>query len=79
MSLCTWGWGRIALAWACYWLLLAAALVVWLWTDVRRLTRAYGAADFLYGYAVGGLAGTLVLLGPPVALTLAWLWARRRR
>jgi hypothetical protein len=79
VGLRTWSWGRIALAWAYYWLLLAAIVAAWVWVDLRRLEREYGHADFLSGYAVGGRATVLVLLGPPLALTLAWLWVRHRR
>ena len=78
MSLRSWGWGRVALAWLVYWLVLVVGLMAWLWADARRLTREYGDADFLHGYAVPGPAALLVLFGPPLVLTAAWLWARRR-
>ena len=79
MSLRAWGWRRVVLAWAYYWLLLAAAAATWLWADARRLAREYGSADFVHGYAVNAHASALVLFGPPIALTLVWLWVRRRR
>jgi hypothetical protein len=78
MSLRTWGWGRIALVWLGYWLLLVVGVLAWAWRDARRLTREYGNADFLHGYAVAGPAATLALFGPPLLLTVIWLWARRR-
>ena len=78
MNLRGWGWGRIVLACLAYWGLLLVGLMTWLWADARRLASQYGDADFLHGYALGGPVGLLVLVGPPVLLTAAWLWARRR-
>jgi len=78
VALRDWGLGRVTLAWLGYWLLLAASGLARLLQQLNRMRRD-GSGGALIGVGLHlGPGVALLLLGPPILLTVVWLWTRRR-
>jgi hypothetical protein len=83
VDLRSWRIERVVLVWVCY---LTAVLTVGaslLWYAARAEASKHPPGEnFMVAYAVegtGALLMLLVVLGPPVVLTIVWIWRRYRR
>jgi hypothetical protein len=79
MILRTWGLGRLVASWVAYWaVLLAVALapVARQYSEIQR-TDGHGTIDF--SWSGSSLQAILLIIGPPLVMTLLWIAARPRR
>ena len=72
----TWSGKRVALVSLAWVLLMLAVTIGRLLLAARTYQRAHPGED-TYILGVGTPGGLPAVLGPPVVLLIAWLWARR--
>ena len=75
----TWGVRQLVASWVLYWIALTiviAAPVVW---EIWSLRRASEHGDVAWSYDGGLVPALLLVLGPPLLVTIVWLVTRPRR
>ena len=75
----SWGVRQLVASWVLYWIaltLVMAAPTVW---DIWSLRRAGQQGEVSWSYDGGLLPALLLVLGPPLLVTLVWLITRPRR
>ena len=73
----TWSGKRVALVSAVWVLLMFAVTIARALLAARAYRRAHPEAE-MYIVGVGTPGGLPAVVGPPIVLLVAWLWARRR-
>ena len=79
MMLRRWGLRKLVMSWAAYWaVLLAVALapVARQYWEIQR-TDGHGTIDL--SWSGSSLQAILLIVGPPLLVTLLWIAARPRR
>ena len=79
LDLGSWSFGRVVLASLLWWTLDVVLLAVYVYLRFRSQWQSTGSGGV--GAVFGGLnvlVALTIVLGPPIALTVAW-WVLRRR
>lgn len=79
MMLRTWGLGRLVVSWVVYWVALMVVALAPLAREYWKIQRTDGHGTIDLSWSGGALQAVLLLLGPPLLLTLLWITARPRR
>jgi hypothetical protein len=79
MMLRNWGLGRLVASWVVYWVALLAVVLAPLARQLWEIERGDGHGTINLTYSGGALKLVLLVVGPPLLLTLLWLAARPRR
>ena len=75
----SWGVRQLVASWVLYWIALAiivAAPTLW---EIWSLRRAGESGEVTWAYDGGILPPLLLVLGPPLLVTLVWVITRPRR
>lgn len=79
MMLRSWGLGRLVSAWVVYWIVLLAIGLAPLARQYWELERRDGHGTINLNWSGSALQTILLVVGPPLLITLLWLAARPRR
>ena len=75
----TWGVRQLVASWVLYWIALTiviAAPIVW---EIWSLRRAGAQGEVAWSLDGGFVPALLLVLGPPLLVTIVWLITRPRR
>lgn len=79
MMLRKWGLRGLVVSWVAYWVVLLAVLLAPVARQYFELQRRGGHGTISYDWSGSATTMTLLLVGPPLAMTLLWLATRPRR
>ena len=79
VGLRNWGLGRLATSWMVYWVVLLAIVLAPVVRDDGEIRRTDGHGTISLSWSGSTLQAILLIVGPPLVLTLFWIAARPRR
>jgi hypothetical protein len=79
MMLRNWGLARLVASWVVYWIVLLAVVLAPVARQYWAIQRSDGHGTIGFTWSGGSLQLVLLLVGPPLLMTLSWLAARPRR
>ena len=79
MMLRSWGLRRLVVSWAAYWAVLLAIALAPLARQYWEIQRTDGHGTIDLSWSGSSLQAILLILGPPLVMTLLWIAARPRR
>jgi hypothetical protein len=79
MMLRNWGLGRLIASWVVYWVLLLAVGLAPLAREYRKIQRTDGHGTIDLSWSGSALQAILLVVGPPLLMTMLWVAARPRR
>jgi hypothetical protein len=79
MMLRNWGLGRLVASWVLYWVVLLAVGLVPIARQYYGVQRSGGHGTIGFSWSGSWLQMVLLIVGPPLVITLLWLAARPRR
>ena len=75
----SWGLRRLVVSWAAYWAVLLAVALAPLARQYWEIQRTDGHGTIDLSWSGSSLQAILLILGPPLVMTLLWIAARPRR
>jgi hypothetical protein len=79
MVLRTWGLGRLVTSWVVYWVVLLTVALAPVARQYWDLQRNDGHGTISWSWSGSTVQMVLLVLGPPLLVTLLWIAARPRR
>lgn len=79
MMLRRWGLGRLVASWVVYWTVLLAVTVAPLALKYWEIQRTDGHGTIDFSWSGSPLQAILLIVGPPLLMTVLWIAARPRR
>jgi hypothetical protein len=79
MMLRNWGLGRLVASWIVYWVVLLALGLAPVARQYWAIRRADGHGTIDFTWSGSSLQMVLLVVGPPLLVTLLWLATRPRR
>lgn len=74
-----WRLGRLVASWIVYWVALLAVALAPLAREYWEIQRTDGHGTIDRSWSGGALQAVLLIIGPPLLMTLFWIAARPRR
>ena len=79
MMLRSWGLGKLVASWAAYWAVLLVVALAPVARQYWEIQRADGHGTIDLSWSGSSLHAILLIVGPPLVMTLLWIAARPRR
>jgi hypothetical protein len=74
-----WGLGRLVGSWVVYWVVLLAVVLAPVAREYWEIQRSDGHGTIDFTWSGRSLQMILLIVGPPLLMTLFWIAARPRR
>jgi hypothetical protein len=79
MLLRSWGLGRLVASWFVYWVLLLAVVLAPVARRYYEVQRSDAHGMISFDWSGSGRQMILIVVGPPLLMTLLWIASRPRR
>ena len=74
-----WGLGRLVASWVVYWIVLLGVVLAPVTRQYWAIQRSDGHGTIGFTWSGDSLQLVLLIVGPPLLMTLLWIAARPRR